>query len=67
MLPPDWGYETIEVASASPLNKKKEGTGRFNAIVQTLCPLCCTTHSYAPQKKIAVSIIWMFELGLPPA
>jgi hypothetical protein len=66
LLPPDWGYETIEAASASPPNKKKKERAGSMQLFRHIV-LSAALHTHMHKKKIAVSIIWMFKLGLPPA
>lgn len=63
-VPPYWGNEMIEAASASPPNKKKEQAGSMelsNPIV-----LSAALHTRI-KKEVGVSIICMLGLGLPPA
>jgi hypothetical protein len=52
-VPPHGGLSDrlIERSCFSFTSKQSEGTGRFNGIVQSHCPLCCTAHSHKQQQK----------------
>lgn len=68
-VPPDWGNEMIEAASASPPNKKKEQAGSMelsNPIVLSAA-LHTRINNNKKKKEVGVSIICMLGLGLPPA
>lgn len=65
-VPPDWGNEMIEAASASPPNKKKEQAGSMELSNPIVLSALHTRINKTKKKEVGVSIICMLGLGLPP-